>query len=305
MPEPLFSAHPPNVVPTTVGASDNVYVVETRWKGTNPEEYRLIARKQFQFAKEWTGVTTLKTIVSHPHTILTPKKKFALFLCVALLVSSLPSVAGAENTGSLVPSDFQGFSAIAQGDVCNVRTGPDTSYSWMGQVLQGQRVQILGSQNGWYKIKHDSREGFIAGWLVDVELSSKGVSARITKSDVNVRQGPGTTYPVKFMVQSGTLLPAEAKRGEWVRVTLGEGDCGWIREDLLALEYRKPVDTEASGLLVSPSGSSLKVTHSAMVGSNTLATLRQGESAKLVGCRGAYIAVVTSRGVGVGYTGLP
>ncbi|HHW27607.1 MAG TPA: SH3 domain-containing protein [Firmicutes bacterium] len=219
-------------------------------------------------------------------------------LCLSLLMSLKPSIASADSPASPVPSDFAGFEAIVQGDVCNVRTGPDTSYPWMGQVLQGKRVQILGSQNGWYRINLDSREGYIAGWLVDVDLASRGISARITKTDVNVRQGPSTTYPVKLMVQAGTVLPAEAKRGEWVRVTLGEGGYGWIREDLLVLEYRKPVDIQATDLLVSPSGSSLKVTHSAMVGSETLATLRKGETAKLVGCRGAYIAVLTSQGVG-------
>lgn len=250
------------------------------------------------FHKKWTGVKALKRDRPNHRNTLSPKKIWALILFIALIASGVPSMALAESPGTPVPAGFSGFEAVVQGDVCNVRTGPDTTHPWMGQVLQGKRVEIIGFQNGWHRIKHDLREGYIAGWLVDIDLLSRGISARITKSDVNVRQGPDTTYPVKFMVQAGTILPAQAKRGEWVRVTLGDGDSGWIREDLLVLEYRKPLDTQATDLLVSPSGSSLKVTHSAMVGSATLATLHRGDSAKLVGCRGAYIAVVTSQGVG-------
>lgn len=248
--------------------------------------------------KNKTGVKALKRNQPHHRNSLSPKRTWALILLIVLMASGVPSVSLAETPGASVPADFAGFEAVVQGDICNVRTGPDTTYPWMGQVLQGNRVPVLGFQNGWYKIQHDSREGYIAGWLVDIDLSAKGISARITKSDVNVRQGPDTTYPVKFMVQAGTVLPALAKRGEWVKVSLGEEDSGWIREDLLVLEYRKPLDTQATDLLVSPSGSSLKVTHSAMVGSATLTTLHRGDFAKLVGCRGAYIAVVTPQGVG-------
>ncbi len=197
-----------------------------------------------------------------------------------------------------MPPTLEGFEAVVVGDVCNVRTGPDTKYDWKGEARRGERVLVQGYDNGWYLVKTKSCEGYIAGWLVDVDLSSRGVSARITKSDVNVREGPDLSFEVKFMVGPGTVLPAEARRGDWIRVTLGDGADGWIREDLLVLEYRVIESEPATGLMVFPAGQSLSVTHSAMVSSEVLATLSRGESARLVGCRGAYIAVVTSKGVG-------
>ncbi|WP_143020649.1 N-acetylglucosaminidase [Marinilactibacillus psychrotolerans] len=45
----------------------------------------------------------------------------------------------------------------------NVRTGPSTNYTNIGQVEKNQSFQILSSQNGWFEINFNGRNAWISG----------------------------------------------------------------------------------------------------------------------------------------------
>jgi uncharacterized coiled-coil protein SlyX len=49
----------------------------------------------------------------------------------------------------------------------------------------------------------------------------------------NVREGPGTTFPVLFSVDAGSLLTGTSYADDWVRVTDGGGRSGWIFRNLV------------------------------------------------------------------------
>ncbi|MFX3623613.1 MAG: SH3 domain-containing protein [Ectobacillus sp.] len=43
-----------------------------------------------------------------------------------------------------------------------VRSGPDTNYSILGSLQNGQQVQVIGETSNWYKIKFGGKEGYIS-----------------------------------------------------------------------------------------------------------------------------------------------
>ncbi len=47
----------------------------------------------------------------------------------------------------------------------NVRTGPGTSYQVVGYLLSGDKVKILGEENGWYKIQFNAITGSKNGYV--------------------------------------------------------------------------------------------------------------------------------------------
>ena len=53
----------------------------------------------------------------------------------------------------------------------NVRSGPGTGYSKITALTCGTRVQILSSQNGWYKISYGSTTGWVSGSYISIESS--------------------------------------------------------------------------------------------------------------------------------------
>ncbi len=79
----------------------------------------------------------------------------------------------------------------------SVRTGNNTSYTRIGVVAAGTKHELLGENDGWYKINFEGKEGWISGKYVSVEnadfaeLSKEGVT---TATSLRVREGPGLTY---------------------------------------------------------------------------------------------------------------
>ena len=52
------------------------------------------------------------------------------------------------------------------GSFVNVRAGSGTGYAIVSSLSKGNTAQVLGSENGWYKIKlSNGTVGWIAGWL--------------------------------------------------------------------------------------------------------------------------------------------
>ncbi len=49
----------------------------------------------------------------------------------------------------------------------------------------------------------------------------------------NVREGPGTNFPVAFAVEAGSTVTAFAYSDEWIRVTEDGGRAGWIFRTLI------------------------------------------------------------------------
>jgi len=221
----------------------------------------------------------------------------ALFI-VFFVVCIWDASALCQDSPGAVPDSFQGFKAIVVGDVCNLRAGPGTTYPRVGQVIQGTWLDIVFVENNWVKIRYKNKQAWIASWLVDIDLGSRAINARITRTDVNVRQGPGTNFPVIFLTQRGRIFPAEAKRGEWIRVSLGNGKTGWIHGSLLQLELPSLLGSEKSraDILVFPAERSIKIWQTPIQGSTVLGSLQEGQSARYITSRGAWIAVETSDG---------
>lgn len=229
----------------------------------------------------------------------------ALALVLSLLVASIPGNPLPKATAAPVSKTFEGFMATVVGDVCNLRSGPGTTYKTVGSVKMGTVLEILSYQDNWAQVKHNGKTAFIAGWLIDIDLHERGVSARVTATDVNVREGPGTDFRVKSMTNRGAAYTALAKRGSWIKVALtGDGGSGWIFETLVSLEILDaPPATEPErptvqgDLLLFPARDSLTISANAVSGSATVAKLSRGESAKVVGAEGAWLMVETVGGL--------
>jgi N-acetylmuramoyl-L-alanine amidase len=190
---------------------------------------------------------------------------------------------------------FDGFQGTVVGDVCNLREGPSTDYRTKGVVYQGNTVEIISSEGEWLHIRTGGKDAWIAGWLIDIDLSSKGVRARVVKTDVNLRVGPGLNYPVNRVTQRDRVYLAEAKRGQWIRIATEDSKSLWVHEPLVQLEYARQ-EVQAGTLVLYPTQQSLPITQSPILGSTTLATLKKGESAVITGSRGPFLSVETVLG---------
>lgn len=133
-----------------------------------------------------------------------------------------------SNTGSttviIAPHTGGGSSAsVKKGKVSskflNVRSGPNTSNAKVGELSQGDVVNLLESLNGWWRIGEGQ---YVSADYIQVLAPSTAPASnrkgKVNSPTLNVRSGPGTAYS----------KVAELKLGNMVNIFQTSAD-GWHR----------------------------------------------------------------------------
>ncbi|MEW9077122.1 SH3 domain-containing protein [Terrisporobacter glycolicus] len=103
----------------------------------------------------------------------------------------------------------------------NVRSGPSTSYKKVGYLNSGTKVDIIGTdaKTGWYKIKYNNEYAYASNLYV------AEIKTGTTKSGVNVRSGPSSSYGKVGYLNGGTkvkIVGTDAKTG-WYKIVYNKG----------------------------------------------------------------------------------
>ena len=71
----------------------------------------------------------------------------------------------------------------------NVRRGPSTSYKKIGSLSKNNSVYVIGSSNGWYKIKLSNNS---EGWITSQYIKLTSTQSNVVNTNTN-----GTSHSVK------------------------------------------------------------------------------------------------------------
>ena len=126
------------------------------------------------------------------------KRKWLALVCLVMIVSLLPLEGLAVRRGDVV--------RITNANAVNVRKGPGTGYSVIGEAQPENTYVYLGTENGWHRIIFTGdTEGYVSGNRTTIEDglvpdyvgNGEKVEAvvRVTHYNaLNVRKGPGKKY---------------------------------------------------------------------------------------------------------------
>ena len=180
-----------------------------------------------------------------------------LWIVVALVVLllTLASSASAESSGyaGTLAQDTDQPVAIVTAGALNVRTGPDVSFRSIAVIYQGQLVNLLGrwATNNWVLIRlYNGTEGWVNSVYLQTSVPISqlpvvggtpppqpepvppiaGPVAIVNTGALNIRSGPGPTYPSVAVVTSGQhlLLIGRNASATWALVQLPNGIQGWV-----------------------------------------------------------------------------
>ena len=124
----------------------------------------------------------------------------------------------------------------------NVRSGPAASYPFVAGLQYGQRVKVIDRQNGWAKFESP------AGWSSEAYLSfdqnstpapvetpqpapTTGTAGICNTSGLNVRSGPGATYPIVGGLTYGLRIKILSHNNGWAQI---QTPAGWCNESYLS-----------------------------------------------------------------------
>lgn len=172
-----------------------------------------------------------------------------------------------------------GTTGTVTGSVVNVRAGAATYHARVAQLKKGDRVTVLASEDGWYRISTENGQlGYVSADYIQLDtpattpattpassepapsgtfsepgsltVSPLDDTGLITGSYVNLRQAPSTESAVLSLITKGTYVRVTGSvNDDWYRVTYnnltGYVDAGYL--ELGVSSYTRPVSGIASG----------------------------------------------------------
>ncbi|MCP8967705.1 C40 family peptidase [Ectobacillus ponti] len=115
-------------------------------------------------------------------------------------------------------------------DSLRMRKGPAVYEGIIGGLVKGTVLDVIGEENGWYKIRRGSTVGFVSKEYVAFTAGAAAAvtdTRYITVSSLNVRSGAGTDYQTLGSLSLGTQVEAADEGNGWLRISY-QGAAGYI-----------------------------------------------------------------------------
>lgn len=198
----------------------------------------------------------------------------------------------------IAPLHVLAETAVVDTPSLKVRSGPGLSYDVIGSVKQGQKFDILSSQDDWYQIDYKGKKGWIASWLTK-STSSQSVnqSAIVQVKNLNVRSSPTTSSSLLGQLQQGATVQVLQIEGSWAEITYN-GARAWIHTDYIQLvtgtETTQPTKTKPSSFVVQVDA--LNVRNKPTLDSKRVGVVYRNETLKVVSVNANWVEVELSSG---------
>ena len=103
------------------------------------------------------------------------------------------------------------------------RTGAGTSYTSMGVLEKGTKVNYIGESGNWTKVEYNSKTGYISSTYLTKQESTPSTTSTmyVTASDgIKVRKGPSTSYSIITNLAKGTEVTVHSTSNGWSKITV-------------------------------------------------------------------------------------
>lgn len=140
------------------------------------------------------------------------------------------------------------------GTSVRMRSGPGTDYDILGSYSNGVNVNVLGSENGWYKVSYNGKTGYIKADYIRVtpETATASTDGTVTGSDVRLRLGPGIGYSIVGTYPKGTAVKISGSSGNWYEVSIN-GTYGYMSKDFISTSSVAPAAENTNESVPAPS----------------------------------------------------
>ena len=125
----------------------------------------------------------------------------------------------------------------------NFRNGAGTSYSIIKVLNKGEKVELISESNGWSKVKHDSRLGYVASRYIDKATINYTIK-EVNTDGLNVRTGPSTSYASIGKLNKGTKVEVISESAGWSKINYNNKTAYVSSGYLKAVSTNTPEDTK-------------------------------------------------------------
>ena len=158
------------------------------------------------------------------------------------------------------------------GETVNLRSGPGTSYSKIGEAVRGDQLTLIEQQGDWYVVKNAAGTiCYISAAYAQTSNQSAATPEKqetaaptntgswkiqILNGPINIRSGPGPNFDKVGMVEDQAVYSVTSKQDDWFQISLPGNKTAWVAGWLV--KEIKTTETTAT-TPASTSGTSPKV----------------------------------------------
>ncbi|PGZ07553.1 peptidase M24 [Bacillus cereus] len=123
--------------------------------------------------------------------------------------------------------------------VLHVRAGSSTSHDIISRVYNGQSLNVIGEENGWFKINQNGQTGYVSGEFVskngssNSNVSTTGGKNTVTADVLRVRTAPDTSSSVSGRVYEGQTLNVIGQENGWTKIN-HNGQVGYVSSEFVS-----------------------------------------------------------------------
>ncbi|EJA6381815.1 SH3 domain-containing protein [Clostridioides difficile] len=127
------------------------------------------------------------------------------------------------------------------GNAVNFRKGPGTNHESMGKLYKGDKVEYVGKEGSWVKVKYNGNTGYVHGNYVAInslgssnESSDTSVKSTkvVTAKGLNFRTGPSTSSSKISTLGYGTEVGYISESNGWSKIS-SNGRVGYVSSKYL------------------------------------------------------------------------
>ena len=219
--------------------------------------------------------------------------------------------------GTSATSSSSSPTAKVTGSSVNIRKSASTSAAVLKRVEKGTVLEAVSISDGWVKVKYSGVTGYVSADYVKVsglssssgssetlkEMDSKGA---INASEVNVREGAGTSSSKMYSLSKGASVDVTGIKGDWYRVHTSKGT-GYVLAKYVTLvsdsNSTAASDSTSESLkemsaMGTITAGGVNVRKSASTSAKALYKLGKGDDVSVTGRQGDWYRIKTSEGTG-------
>ena len=116
------------------------------------------------------------------------------------------------------------------------------------------------------------------------KANAENGSLTIIAASLNVREGPGLSYPVAGAVKKGEKYSILKEEGDWIQISLGGSKKGWVAEWFTSKVTQKqtPASQNLNGTTGSVSANGLRVRKGPGTGFQVIGSLNRGQAVEIL-----------------------
>lgn len=199
-------------------------------------------------------------------------------------------------TQTVQASASNSSSYTVNASVLHVRAGSSTSHDIISRVYNGQSLNVIGEENGWFKINHNGKTGYVSGEFVSKNGKktnnnvSTGGNNKVTADVLRVRTAPNTSSSVSGRVYEGQTLNVIGQENGWVKIN-HNGQVGYVSGEFVSgVSSNAGSSNNNTNNTVKPASgnytvnvSSLRVRTGPSTSHTTIGSVKKGQVVQVVG----------------------